>query len=72
MASAQQQIIRKAWLECRAGCLPALAEAKLWAAREVWRAEKKGEHGLQTFASKLVTKFGTLINQSKGEARVKL
>jgi hypothetical protein len=39
--------------------MPALAEAKLWAAREVWRTEKKSEHGLQTFAAKLVTKSGT-------------
>ena len=59
MTSSQQEMLRKAWLEGRHGNLCALSEAMLWAVREVWRAEKRSLHGLQTFAAGLVTKVGT-------------
>ena len=59
MTSSQQEMLRKAWLEGRHGNLSALSEAMLWAVREVWRAEKRSLHGLQTFAAGLVTKVGT-------------
>ena len=59
MTSSQQEMLRKAWLEGRHGNLCALSEAMLWAIREVWRAEKRSLHGLQTFAAGLVTKVGT-------------
>ena len=57
MASSQQDTLKKAWLDGRHGYLSALSEAKLWAIREVWRAEKRSLHGLQTFAAGLVTKI---------------
>ena len=69
MAGAQQDALRKAWLEGRSGYLSALSEAKLWAAREVWRAEKKSEHGLQSFAAKLVTKCGEGGHPSQSAVR---
>ena len=59
MTSSQQEMLRKAGLEGRHGNLCALSEAMLWAVREVWRAEKRSLHGLQTFAAGLVTKVGT-------------
>ena len=59
MTSSQQEMLRKAWLEGRHGNLCARSEAMLWAVREVWRAEKRSLHGLQTFAAGLVTKVGT-------------
>ena len=55
----QQDLLRSAWLEGRTGYLSAWSEAKLWAVREVWRADKESDHGLQTFAANLVTKVGT-------------
>ena len=65
MADLQQELLRKAWLEGRKGTLSALSEAKLWALREVWRAEHESDHGLQTFASGLVMKVGTNENPSQ-------
>ena len=59
MASSQQDTLRKAWQYGRHGYLSALSEAKLWAVREVWRAEKRSLYGLQTFAAGLVTKIGS-------------
>ena len=58
MAAATQELLKQAWLEGRAGYLSAWSEAKLWAVREIWRAEKESDHGLQTFAASLVTKVG--------------
>jgi hypothetical protein len=52
-----QDILKKAWLAGRAGYLSGQSESKLWAICEVWRAEKKSDHGLQTFAARLVTKI---------------
>jgi hypothetical protein len=49
MAAAQQDLLRTAWLGGRTGYLSAWSEAKLWAAREVWRSEKEGDFGLQTW-----------------------
>ena len=66
MTSSQQEMLRKAWLEGRHGNLCALSEAMLWAVREVWRAEKRSLHGLQTFAAGLVTKVGTGEHPSSG------
>ena len=54
-----QELLKKVWTGGRKGCLSALSEAKLWAIREVWRSEKQSEHGMLTFASRLVFKFGT-------------
>ena len=48
--------------------MSALAEAKLWAIREVWRTEHENDHGLQTFAAGLVTKVGT--NEHPSQAAV--
>ena len=59
MAGTQQELLKHAWLEGRTGYLSAWSEAKLWAVREIWRADKKSGHGLQTFAASLVTKVGT-------------
>ena len=60
-AETRQDILKKAWLQGRAGHLSGQSEAKLWAVREVWRAEKKSNHGLQTFAAGLVTKVGSSV-----------
>ena len=68
MAVLQQELLRKAWLEGRSGTLSALSEAKLWAIREIWRAERESDHGLQTFAAGLVTKIGT--NESPSQRAV--
>ena len=54
-----QELLKKVWTGGRKGYLSALSEAKLWAIREVWRSEKQSEHGLLTFASRLVFKIGT-------------
>ena len=59
MSETQQELLRKAWTEGRNGYLSAWSEAKLWAIREIWRAEKDSEHGLQTFAASQVMKSGT-------------
>ena len=59
MAETQQELLKRAWLEGRPGNLSAWSEAKLWAVREIWRADKESDHGLQTFAASLVTKFGS-------------
>ena len=59
MASSQQDMLRRVWHDGHHGYLSALSEAKLWAIREVWRAEKRSLHGLQTFAAGLVTKIGS-------------
>ena len=59
MAETAQDMLKSAWLGGRTGNLSAWSEAKLWAAREVWRHEKDSEHGLQTFAAGLVKKHGT-------------
>jgi hypothetical protein len=53
----RQDILKKAWLAGRAGYLSGQSESNLWAICEVWRAEKKSDHGLQTFAARLVTKI---------------
>ena len=45
----QQDILKKACLERRAGYLSAQSEAKLWAIREAWRIEKKSDHGFICF-----------------------
>ena len=59
MAETQQELLKRAWLEGRTGYLSPWSEAKLWALREVWRADNESDHGLQTFAASLVTKVGT-------------
>ena len=59
MAQSPQDMLKKAWLEGRRGNLSALSEAKLWAAREIWRVYNDSEHGLHKFAAGLVSKAGT-------------
>ena len=59
MAKSRQELLEHAWLHGSVGSLSAWSEAKLWAARAVWRAENTSDHGLQTFAAGLVKKYGT-------------
>ena len=49
MAETAQDVLKSAWLGGRTGNLSAWSEAKLWAAREVWRHEKDSVYGLQHF-----------------------
>ena len=49
VSGSQQDILKKACLERRAGYLYGQSEAKLWAVREVWRIEKKSDHGFICF-----------------------
>ena len=58
MAESQQDLLRRAWTEGRDGNLSAMAEAKAWALREVWRAEGKGDWGLNSFVAQRVQKIG--------------
>ena len=74
----QQDLLRSAWLEGRTGYLSAWSEAKLWAVREVWRADKESDHGLQTLDLgkktahwKLLEKGKRTTQNSEGRPRVK-
>ena len=58
MDSAQQELLRKAWLQGKDGSLPAREQAKAWALREVWRQDQKPEYGMNTFIATKVTKQG--------------
>ena len=51
--------LRKAWQSAHPGKLSALSQARLWAAREVWRPTHDSDWGLQAFAAQLVTGEGT-------------
>ena len=65
----RQELLEQAWLQGSTGYLSALSEAKLWAARAVWRADKKSDHGLQTFAAGAVKKCGTDEHPSQPAVR---
>ena len=57
MAS-HQEALRDAWLGGRVGSLSALAQAKAWALREVWQAEKTSNDGLLSCIAERVEKVG--------------
>ena len=59
MAQSAQDVLQEAWLGGRTGNLSAWSEAKLWAAREVWRVQQESKYGLVSFAAGLVKKHGT-------------
>ena len=54
----QQALLREAWTGGHKGCMSALAEARAWALREVWRKEKKSEYGMLAFIAQRVKKVG--------------
>ena len=58
MASEPQLLLQKAWLGGKDGCLGALAEARAWALREVWREGGKSDYGMLVFVCARVTKVG--------------
>ena len=58
MAQKRQQFLHDVWHGGKAGSLSAQSEARAWALREVWRADKKSEHGLLPFVRERVTKVG--------------
>jgi hypothetical protein len=49
MAEERQTLLREAWAGGKKGSLSALAEAKAWALREVWRQDRKTEYGMLEF-----------------------
>jgi hypothetical protein len=69
MTKSRQEILEDAWLQGSVGSLSALSQAKLWAARAVWRADKKSDHGVQSFAARLVKKCGTDEHPSQSAVR---
>ena len=58
MSASRQDLLRQAWLEGRDGNLSALSEARAWALRQVWRDEKKSDHGMLTYVASKVVKIG--------------
>jgi hypothetical protein len=68
MGEDNQALLKKAWLGGKSGSLGALAEARAWALREVWRAEDKPEYGLLTFVCERVTKVGARGGNPSPEA----
>ncbi len=53
----KQELLRDAWLGGCKGHMSALTEARVWALREVWMAEKKSEYGTTTFIRNRVKKI---------------
>ena len=68
MGKDSQELLKKAWLGGKEGSLGALAEARAWALREVWRAEDKPEYGLLPFVCERVTKVGARGGNPSSEA----
>ena len=66
MSASQQELLREAWLGGRDGNLSALAQARAWALREVWRGEKDSEHGMYAYIAAKLTKIGG--GRPRGEA----
>ena len=58
MAEETQALLKKAWLGGKTGALGALAEARAWAIREVWKTEEKPNYGMLPFVCARVTKVG--------------
>jgi hypothetical protein len=58
MAAHHQELLKKTWTEGKKGSLSALAQAKAWALREVWRGEDKPEFGMLAFIQSRVDKIG--------------
>ena len=56
MAAHHQELLKKAWADGKKGSLSALAQAKAWALREVWRGEDKPEFGMLAFTQSRVSK----------------
>ena len=70
VAAAMQESLRQAWCSCRDDQLPAWAQAKAWALREVWRDSGKSDHGLAAYVAGKVAKGNG--QHPSGEAIVKL
>jgi hypothetical protein len=58
MGEETQLLLEKAWLAGKTGCMGALAEARAWALREVWREGGKPDYGMLVFICARVTKVG--------------
>lgn len=53
-----QSLLKEAWQGGRHGKMNAIAEARAWALREVWREQHKTEYGLLCFVATRVEKVG--------------
>ena len=59
MADSQQDVLRSAWFDAKAGSLSGREQAKAWALREIWRDSGKADHGMKSYiAGKLEKKGG--------------
>ena len=70
MTCSAKELLRRAWLEGRAGTLAASSEARAWALREAWRDNGKPAYGMHTFIAERLTKVGG--GRPTGEAVAKL
>eukprot|EP00973_Karenia_brevis_P002389 321212-Karenia_brevis.AAC.1 len=46
MSETAQELLQRAWWECRDGCMNAMTQARAWALRELWNADEKPKYGM--------------------------
>ena len=58
MAASAQEVLKAAWIGGRHGSMSALAQARAWALRAVWRDDKKPDYGMLVYICGKVKKVG--------------